>query len=317
MRGPRGQVERLRAIRADIRATRALAEQTIDVSAQLTSHLQACLADLASIRHRLEQIDGRTAADHQAEMHALRIVRDDDAAARERLWNLRQSDEYGLAFDEDEPLVTIIITTYNNWPLLRERSLPSVLAQTYQRFECIVVGDAAPADADATVASFGDPRLRFVNLPYRGPYPSEPTDAWLVSGTTPFNTGLALAKGRWTGSVSDDDALSPHYVESLLGLARAERAEVAYGLIHQCEPDSDGTILGTFPPQFAQWGTQCSLFHGGLRYLPLEPTDWLFRVPNDWGLADRMLRIGVRFAMVDEVVVSYYPSQLWKTRPGQ
>ena len=75
---------------------------------------------------------------------------------------------------------------------------------------------------------------------------------------------------------------------------------MAYGLIHQCEPDSDGTILGTFPPQFAQWGTQCSLFHGGLRYLPLEPTDWLFRVPNDWGLADRMLRIGVRFAMVDE-----------------
>ena len=159
MRGPRGQVERLRAIRADIRATRALAEQTIDTSAELTSRLQACLADLASIRHKLEQIDGRTAADHQAEMHALRIVRDDDAAARERLWNLRQSDEYGLAFDEDEPLVTIIITTYNNWPLLRERSLPSVLAQTYQRFECIVVGDAAPADADAAVASFGDSSL--------------------------------------------------------------------------------------------------------------------------------------------------------------
>jgi Glycosyl transferase family 2 len=278
--------------------------------------LEACESKVSSISSRIEGLDARTAAEHQRQMQALRIVRDHDAAARERLWALRDSDDYALAFDEDEPLVTIIITTYNNWPLLRERSLPSVLAQTYQRFECLVVGDAAPPEAAAAVASFGDPRLRFVNLPYRGPYPSESTDAWLVSGTTPFNTGLALAEGRWTGSVSDDDALSPRYLESLLNLARTQRAEVAYGVIHQREPDSDGTMLGTFPPQLAQWGTQCSIFHAALRYLPLEPTDWLFGVPNDWGLADRMLRIGVRFAMLNEVVVDYYPSFHWKTRPA-
>jgi hypothetical protein len=286
------------------------------MSAQLEARLAACEAGVSSVRSRLEGLDARTAAEYQRQMHALRIVRDHDAVARERLWALRDTDEYALAFDEDEPLVTIIITTYNNWPLLRERSLPSVLAQTYERFECLVIGDCAPPDAAAAVASFGDPRLRFVNLPYRGPYPPESSDAWLVSGTTPFNTGLALAAGRWTGSVSDDDALSPRYLESLLGLARAQRAEVAYGLIHQREPDSDGRMLGTFPPQFAQWGIQCSLLHGGLRYMPLEPTDWIFRVPNDWGLADRMLRVGVRFAMLDEVVVEYYPSQLWKTRPA-
>ncbi len=275
MRGPRAQFERLRTMRADIRATRARTDELMDASARLTS-------ELSLIGSRLEQLEARNAAEHQRLMHALRIVRDDDAAARERLWDLRRSGEYGLAYEEDEPLITIIITTYNNWPLLRERSLPSVLAQTYERFECIVVGDAAPTEAAEAVASFGDSRLRFVNLPYRGPYPTQPSDAWLVSGTTPFNTGLALAEGRWTGSVNDDDALSPRYLESLLDTARAERAEVAYGLIHQCEPGSDGRILGAFPPQFAQWGTQCSLFHGALRYLPLQPTDWLFGVPNDW-----------------------------------
>ena len=95
-------------------------------------------------------------------------------AARERLWDLRDSDEYARAFDDDEPLVTIIITTYNNWALLRERALPSVLAQTYEHFECIIVGDAAPPEAAAVVASFADARLRFVNLPYRGPYPRNP-----------------------------------------------------------------------------------------------------------------------------------------------
>lgn len=269
------------------------------------------------MRGTLEEFNRRNAAEHQRVMQVLRIVRDDDASARERLWSLRASDEYALAWDEDEPLVSIIITTYNNWALLRERALPSVLAQNYERFECIVIGDAAPPEAAAAVASFGDPRLRYVNLPYRGPYPPERSDAWLVSGTTPFNTGLALAEGRWTGSVSDDDSLMPGYIESLLRLARAERAEVAYGLIHQCEPGSEGRLLGTFPPQVAQWGIQGSLLHGGLRYLPLQPTDWLFGVPNDWSLAERMLRIGVRFAMLREVVADYYPGTLWNTRPAE
>jgi len=313
MRGLRGQMGRLKAIRADIRATREHTERLTEMSAQLA----ASQAEISLIRGTLEEFNRRNAAEHQRVMQVLRIIRDDDASARERLWSLRASDDYALAWDEDEPLVTIIITTYNNWPLMRERSLPSVLAQTYERFECIVIGDAAPPEAAAAVASFGDTRLRYVNLPYRGPYPDQRSDAWLVSGTTPFNTALALAAGRWTGAVSDDDSLSPRYIESLLRHARAQRAEVAYGLIHQCEPDSEGKLLGTFPPEVAQWGIQGSLLHGGLRYLPLQPTDWLFGVPNDWSLAERMLRIGVRFAMLEEVVVDYYPGTLWKTRPAE
>jgi hypothetical protein len=46
-----------------------------------------------------------------------------------------------------------------------------------------------------------------------------------------------------------------------------------------------------------------------------DPSDWLFDVPNDWALANKMLRIGVRFAMLEEPVVDYYPSRLWGDRP--
>ena len=73
-------------------------------------------------------------------------------------------------------------------------------------------------------------------------------------------------------------------------------------------------MLGSFPPEHAQWGTQCALLHEGLRFMPLHPTDWLFGVPNDSSLLERMLRIGVRFAMIEEPVVDYYPSQLWTDR---
>jgi hypothetical protein len=311
----REQWQRIRAVRADVRATRARAEGLVAKVDDLASIVTASSQEVTAMRAAVDELAARTLAEHQRAMHALRVVRDDDARARETLWKLRDSKDYALAFDQDEPLVTVVITTYNNWALLRERALPSVLAQTYERFECIVVGDAAPPEAAEAVGSFGDDRLHFVNLPYRGPYPPDPRDAWLISGTTPFNTALALAAGSWLGSVGDDDALSPTYIESLLSLARAERAEVPYGHINRRDPDGPTTVLGAFPPGFGQWGTQCSLIHTGLRFLPFQPSDWLFGIPNDWSLAERMLRIGVRFAMLPEPVVDYYPSQLWTDRP--
>jgi hypothetical protein len=295
----RRQWQRLRAVRADILATRARGDQLAD--------------DVAALGVRMDGIASQMTESHERVMHALRIVRDDDARSRAALWELRETTDYAQAFEEDEPLVTILVTTYRNWPLLRERCLPSILDQTYARFEAIVIGDAAPPEAEDVVRSFADDRLRFVNLPYNGPYPANPSDAWLVSGTTPWNTGLALAKGRWIGSNSDDDALRPTYVESLLKLARARRAEVPYGQILMHKPDGD-EVLGSFPPEHAQWGTQCALLHAGLRFMPMHPTDWLFGVPNDFSLLDRMLRIGVRFATLDEPVVDYYPSKLWTDR---
>jgi glycosyltransferase involved in cell wall biosynthesis len=207
-----------------------------------------------------------------------------------------------------------VITTYLNWPLLRDRCLPSILAQTYERWEAIVVGDAAPDEARRVVESFGDDRIRFANLPYRGPYPSDPLDAWHMSGTAPWNAGLELAQGTWIGANSDDDALRPTSIEALLRHARAQHAEVPYGCLDARVPDRPSEKVGVFPPMPGQWGMQAALFHGGLRYLRLQPSDWVFGVPNDVALLERMLRIGVRFGFLDEPVVDYYPSRLWSDR---
>jgi glycosyltransferase involved in cell wall biosynthesis len=195
---------------------------------------------------------------------------------------------------------------------LRDRSLPSVLAQSYQNWECIVVGDCAPEETNGVVASFGDDRIRFTNLPYRGPYPADPREAWMISGTPPLNAGIALARGKWIAVNADDDTLRPDSIRHLLEHARRHRAEVAYGYIDKIHPDETVERLGAFPPEFAQWGMQASLFQARLlQLLPLLPSDWVFEMPNDMSLMERMLRIGVRFAMLEETVVDYYPSTLW------
>jgi hypothetical protein len=315
---PRRLWARLREARADLRSaneqTEAILEQVREATLsadQAAAALEACRHELHALRSELAQTTATLEQDHQRTLLALRMVRDDDVAARSALWALRSSAGYEAAYDESEPLVTIIISTYSNWPLLRDRSLPSILAQTYEHWETIVVGDDAPPEAKRAVGSFGDERIRFVNLPYRGPYPADRSQAWMVSGTTPWNTGLALAGGRWIGTNGDDDALRPTYIESLLAHARANRAEVPYGYIEQVEPDGPATRLGTFPPVHSQWGLQASLLHAGLRFMPMQPNDWVFGIPNDSSLLERMLRIGVRFSLLEEPVVDYYPSSLW------
>ena len=243
-------------------------------------------------------------------MEAIRVVADDEPATRAALWALRDTEEYVAAYEEDEPLVSVVIPTYHNHELLRDRSLPSVLAQTYSRLEVIVVGDAAPDAACEAVESFGDPRVFFHNLPLRGPYPDDVSRRWHVSGVPPYNEGVRLATGRWIAPQDDDDAWHPDHVERLLGLARERRAELAYGRLRVCGPDGPQGSVGTFPPVQGEFGMQGSLYHSGLaRIFECELSDDVWGVPTDWAWCRRMLRAGVRVAMLDADVVDYYPSR--------
>jgi hypothetical protein len=52
--------------------------------------------------------------------------------------------------------------------------------------------------------------------------------------------------------------------------------------------------------------------HGGLRFFERELVAVHLELPGDIYMLDRMLRVGVRFAMLDEVVLDYFPSALWE-----
>ena len=170
--------------------------------------------------------------------------------------------------------MSVVIPTYKNWALFRDRSLPSVLAQTYQNWECIVVGDSAPEETSEVVESFGDGRIQFTNLPYRGPYPDDPKEAWMISGTPPLNAAFALAKGKWTATNADDDALRPEAIDLLLQHARRTQAEVAYGYIEQKHPDHTVDTIRRLPSPV------CAMGHAGVAdprrpTLPPPPTERL------------------------------------------
>jgi hypothetical protein len=68
--------------------------------------------------------------------------------------------------------------------------------------------------------------------------------------------------------------------------------------------------VGRFPPEQGHFGMQGSLYHAGLGAIfECELSDDVWGTPTDWAWCRRMLRAGVRVAMLDEDVVDYYPSR--------
>jgi glycosyltransferase involved in cell wall biosynthesis len=244
-------------------------------------------------------------------MHVLQAIYEDEPGNRRRLWALRESPEYERPFEEENPLVTVYIPTYSNAEDLARRSIPSVLAQTYDNLEILVIGDAASPAVEAAARSFDDPRLRFLNLGIRGPYPDDPVELWRVAGTAPTNEGLGLAKGQWIALNCDDDAFTPDHVELLLAEARSRRLEYVYGDMRRIDPDREDAVMCTFPPRNEHFGVQAGLLHRGLRIFHHELL--VFGNGGDWAWMRRMLRLGVRIGMINDVVVDYYPSNRWGT----
>jgi len=241
----------------------------------------------------------------------MQVVADDEPAARRRLLELRRSPEYRAAYEDPDPLVSVVITTYKSYETLRDVAIPSVLDGSHENVEVVVVGDCAPSETAEAIRQLGDPRVRYENLAIRGPYPDDPYRAWLVAGTPPYNAGVAAARGSWIAPLDDDDAFRPDHIERLLDDARGRRLELVYGRLQAHLGDDRQQSYGEFPPQMGQFGMQGSLYHAGLRCFGLELSDAVFGLPGDWALLRRMMRAGVRIGMVDAVVTDYYPSLEW------
>lgn len=286
----------------------------------LDARLAELDAKLAAVARRLEDLAGAFAQHGETlgiAIEVLRTIHDEEAQNRLRLHELRRSADYQLAYDDSDPLVSVVIPTYNRPELLCERSIPSALAQTHQNIEIVVVGDGSPPEVGEALAFLDEPRIRYFNLSVQGPYSDEPERAWLAVGTPAYNRAIAEARGRWLAPLDDDDTFTPDHIERLLDEAREHRLELAYGLLRCNYPDGSQDFIGEFPPQTeftelrSSFGLQAALLHCGLRFMQMHLTDPLFGVANDVALSRRMVRAGVRVGMIDAVVADYYPARVW------
>lgn len=219
----------------------------------------------------------------------------------------RSNYTYELAYG-DRPLVSIRTAVYKAGDELFDRALASIRNQTYDNWEAILVGDGWDEGTSDKIAAIGDSRIKFYNLPYRGPYPSDPLDFWYVAGMAPANHAIELASGSWLAALDQDDEWQPNHLETLMQEARSSRAEIVYGKI-RIHP-VDGTpesVMGAWPPERGQIGWLAGLQHAGLKSFRLDPNCRFVSEPADWNLARRLWDAGAKFSFVDrELATSYF-----------
>lgn len=110
------------------------------------------------------------------------------------------------------PAISVIIPTYN-WSAALACAIRSVLLQTMQDFEILVVGDGCTDDSEQVVRGFGDTRISWHNLERN--YGSQ----WAAN-----NFGLEAARSNFVAYLGHDDIWYPTHLEAILRAADENKA---------------------------------------------------------------------------------------------
>jgi len=101
---------------------------------------------------------------------------------------------------------SVIIPLYNKGPHIA-RAVESILRQTLQNFEIIVVDDQSSDEGPVIVKSYHDPRISLIKQDHRG-----------VAHTR--NYGVSLATADVIAFLDADDEWMPHHLETILRLIK-------------------------------------------------------------------------------------------------
>lgn len=205
--------------------------------------------------------------------------------------------------NREPPVVSVVISTFN-WSSVLRYAISSVLAQRFEDFELLVVGDCCTDDSEAVANSFGDPRIRWHNL------------AEHAGGQFgPNNRGVALARGRYIAYLGHDDLWHRDHLAGLVGAIEEHNADLVFAITEDIGPQAMPTrgVLGLAPKGIYEWS------------LWAPPSSWLHRrdlvgrvgpwrdsraiaLTTDADFLNRVHEHGYRIVPVEELTVFKFPS---------
>ncbi len=190
------------------------------------------------------------------------------------------------------PRISVVIPAYNCVATVAE-TIQSVLDQTFEDVEVLVINDGSTDATLETVSAFGDPRVRVHSFENGGLAVSR-------------NRGIALARGEFVAFLDADDLWTPDKLaDQLAALEAHPEAALAYSLTDHI--DMQGNYLGLCSHHFvngdvyAELMKFCFLACGSnplVRKSVLDEVggfDPVFNPAEDW---DLWLRIARRFPFV-------------------
>lgn len=116
------------------------------------------------------------------------------------------------------PFFSVVIPTYNRAHVVG-RAIRSVLSQSCQDFEIVIVDDGSADSTALVVGGFNDPRIRYIRQENRG-------------GGAARNAGIDAARGRFIAFLDSDDEFLPAYLARMRALlANSETGTVGYARV--------------------------------------------------------------------------------------
>lgn len=205
-----------------------------------------------------------------------------------------------------DPVVSVVLPAYNAERYIAA-SVRSILGQTFQDFELIVIDDGSADDTSPILEKLarGDSRIRLVSRENRG----------LVAT---LNEGIDLARGRWLARMDADDISLPGRFEQQLSCFETTDADIV---------GTDMKFFGTYDARVTAHartdeGIKTEMLFGSpfchpsvmmrteaARSLKYDP-GW--EGAEDYDLWERAARAGWRMANVPEVLLLYrkHPLQI-------
>ena len=162
---------------------------------------------------------------------------------------------------ENNVIFSVTIPAYKDRYL--KETIDSILAQTYQNYEIIIVNDASPYDLDSIVSQYDDPRIRyFKNEKNCGA--KNVVDNW--------NICLSHATGEFVMCIGDDDNLTPRCLQDFADLIeKYPNLDLYHARNEIIDDDSNFVCLLEKRPE---WESVYSLMYNPRN---THLGDWLFR----------------------------------------
>ncbi|MBW7579684.1 glycosyltransferase [Streptococcus sp. IMAU 99125] len=172
---------------------------------------------------------------------------------------LSQIEEY-----EKGELISIIVPIYNVENYLRQ-CLDSILNQTYQNFECLLINDGSPDNSADICREYvsKDSRFRYFEKENGG-----------VSSAR--NLGIEHSKGEYITFIDSDDWVDSDYLEVLYNSLVDERADIAISTYKQFNMDDNCYYVHSY-----QRGYEKRIFE---KYQLIEELPVLERYDQSYGL---------------------------------
>lgn len=147
----------------------------------------------------------------------------------------------GAAIVDEDQLVSVIVPTRDR-PAHLTRALASIFAQSYTRFELIVVNDSEHEATAELLDVLDDPRLRVVRH----------SDHHSLAAA--LNAGLDEVRGDIVASLDDDNLMHPDWLRSVAwAFARHPGSDALYGARIIEDPASTNGLASGMVPALEFW----------------------------------------------------------------